>query len=434
MSKSISRKQLKIELEKVWAEESSKFFNGNNTTVRLNEIIPNYKSIRKFLETNNIPFETFLPKGPPPNKFDISFGEGIDFRDLQIVTQILKLFGLKSVFFNDGALGNIYIGSYTDEEFNTALNQRIDDLPLNIPFHLDCFETQGISVDDLLSLDWNIKLRELLEIHMDYPIGVSFSKPDTYYIKKRNEIQFEKLKNKLFPALDELKSNTKLTSREFSIPLLGIIYLRLLDNDYMKAESEIEKSLPVDSNRSVTFFTKNDFFDKKAIFLPKKSRWDAIVVLQDTSNIGECLNKAFLNIEREYKELLNIYPKRFDRYEDDLLKAIIRIFNDEVLDNIPFDVMLKIIGESFIKYDAHRLLIKYFRKYTLFLLNKNVKSVTIKDKKPYVKKEIIDSPVSIDDYYDEQTFYALTDGQYGDYDDWKEAGGDIDSLRDGLGH
>ena len=132
--------------------------------------------------------------------------------------------------------------------------------------------------------------------------------------------------------------------------------------------------------------------------------------------------------------MLNIYPKRFDRYEDDLLKAIIRIFNDEVLDNIPFDVMLKIIGESFIKYDAHRLLIKYFRKYTLFLLNKNVKSVTIKDKKPYVKKEIIDSPVSIDDYYDEQTFNALTDGQYGDYDDWKEAGGDIDSLRDGLGH
>lgn len=43
------------------------------------------------------------------------------------------------------------------------------------------------------------------------------------------------------------------------------------------------------------------------------------------------------------------------------------------------------------------------------------------------------------DYYDEpdyerDTFDALTDGQYGDYDDWREAGGDIDSLRDGLGY
>lgn len=50
------------------------------------------------------------------------------------------------------------------------------------------------------------------------------------------------------------------------------------------------------------------------------------------------------------------------------------------------------------------------------------------------------------DYYDEpdykydardyarDTFDALTDGQYGFYDDWREAGGDIDSLRDGLGY
>lgn len=43
------------------------------------------------------------------------------------------------------------------------------------------------------------------------------------------------------------------------------------------------------------------------------------------------------------------------------------------------------------------------------------------------------------DYYDEpdyerDTFDALTDGQYGDYDDWRDGGGDMDSLRDGLGY
>ena len=35
--------------------------------------------------------------------------------------------------------------------------------------------------------------------------------------------------------------------------------------------------------------------------------------------------------------------------------------------------------------------------------------------------------------YDRDTFDALTDGQYGDYDDWREGGGDFDSLRDSLG-
>ena len=32
------------------------------------------------------------------------------------------------------------------------------------------------------------------------------------------------------------------------------------------------------------------------------------------------------------------------------------------------------------------------------------------------------------------TFYALTDGMYGDYDEWKENGGDMDILMDSLGY
>lgn len=32
------------------------------------------------------------------------------------------------------------------------------------------------------------------------------------------------------------------------------------------------------------------------------------------------------------------------------------------------------------------------------------------------------------------TFYALTDGMYGDYEDWIEDGNDYDSLRDMIGY
>ena len=38
------------------------------------------------------------------------------------------------------------------------------------------------------------------------------------------------------------------------------------------------------------------------------------------------------------------------------------------------------------------------------------------------------------DDYNRDTFDALTDGQYGNYDDWREGGGDFDSLRDRLGY
>lgn len=36
--------------------------------------------------------------------------------------------------------------------------------------------------------------------------------------------------------------------------------------------------------------------------------------------------------------------------------------------------------------------------------------------------------------YERDTFYALTDGMYGDYDEWRERGGDIDTLMDSLGY
>ena len=39
-----------------------------------------------------------------------------------------------------------------------------------------------------------------------------------------------------------------------------------------------------------------------------------------------------------------------------------------------------------------------------------------------------------DNDYERDTFYALTDGMYGDYDEWRENGGNIDSLMDGLGY
>ncbi len=39
-----------------------------------------------------------------------------------------------------------------------------------------------------------------------------------------------------------------------------------------------------------------------------------------------------------------------------------------------------------------------------------------------------------DNDYERDTFYALTDGMYGDYDEWRENGGSIDSLMDCLGY
>jgi type I restriction enzyme M protein len=149
--------------------------------------------------------------------------------------------------------------------------------------------------------------------------------------------QLKALEGRLWKAADQLRANSKLTATEYSFPVLGIIFLRHAHNRFVIAKEEIEKTLPVHPTRGVRPMTKNDFLDAKAIFLPDNSRWDTIVELPDSSDLGEYLNEAMRNIEAEYEDLLGVLPKSYNLFEKDLLQRLIRIFNDEALDNMPGD-------------------------------------------------------------------------------------------------
>lgn len=150
-------------------------------------------------------------------------------------------------------------------------------------------------------------------------------------------VQLKALEDRLWKAADQLRANSKLTATEYSFPVLGIIFLRHAHNRFVIAKKEIEKSLPVHPTRGVRPMTKNDFLDAKAIFLPEDSRWDTIVHLPDSSDLGEYLNEAMRNIETEYEDLLGVLPKSYNLFEKDLLHRLIRIFNDEALDDMPGD-------------------------------------------------------------------------------------------------
>ena len=152
-----------------------------------------------------------------------------------------------------------------------------------------------------------------------------------------NGEKIKALESRLWKAADELRANSKLTATEYSFPVLGIIFLRHAYNRFVIAKIDIERSLPVHPTRGVRPMTKNDFLEAKAIFLPENSRWDTIVDLPDSSDLGEYLNEAMRNIESEYEDLLSVLPKTYNLFEKDLLQRLIRIFNDEALDDMSGD-------------------------------------------------------------------------------------------------
>lgn len=52
----------------------------------------------------------------------------------------------------------------------------------------------------------------------------------------------------------------------------------------------------------------------------------------------------------------------------------------------------------------------------------------------YEENDYVGRPYYDEPDYERDTFYALTDGMYGDYEDFCGYGGDFDSLMDGLGY
>lgn len=154
--------------------------------------------------------------------------------------------------------------------------------------------------------------------------------------------QLKQLESRLWKTADDLRANSKLTASEYSFPVLGLIFLRQAYNRFVNAKIEIEKHLPVHSVRGVRPIEKNDFLTAKAIFLPENSQWNTIANLPDSADLGEYINEAMRGIESEYEALVGVLPKDYNLFDKDLLQRLIRVFNDESLNEVKGDVFGRI--------------------------------------------------------------------------------------------
>lgn len=146
----------------------------------------------------------------------------------------------------------------------------------------------------------------------------------------------------LWEAADQLRANSKLTATEYSMPVLGLIFLRFAYNRFLMVKDKLEAALPVHSGRGKRTLTKEEFLSEKAIFLPEKSRFDYLAALPDGTNLGETINEAMKAIEDEYPNLSGVLPRNFNQFEDSLLRDLLRIFDRDSIRNIQGDAFGKI--------------------------------------------------------------------------------------------
>ena len=164
-----------------------------------------------------------------------------------------------------------------------------------------------------------------------------------------------KLEATLWESADLLRAGSKLTSNQYCMPVLGLIFLRYAYSRYKKVEAEILKNRPVRNGR-VLPVEKSDFTAKSALFLPKEAQYEFIVNHKDNiasagitkdsgqaiSSLGEALNNAMELIEEESTQLKGSLPKDYTAFPASILSELLRIFNDDSLNDVDGDVIGRI--------------------------------------------------------------------------------------------
>ena len=140
-----------------------------------------------------------------------------------------------------------------------------------------------------------------------------------------NNNQIEK---RLWDAADELRANSKLKSSEYSIPVLGLIFLRYADQKFAAAQKELEGKGT--GRRQIG---KSDYQAKGVLFLPEAARFQKLLQKPEGANIGQAINDAMRAIEAENPDLKDVLPKTYNRLENSSLVELLKI-----MASIPMDI------------------------------------------------------------------------------------------------
>lgn len=152
-----------------------------------------------------------------------------------------------------------------------------------------------------------------------------------------------KLENDLWEAADELRANSKLTSQQYCMPVLGLIFLRYAWGRFKRADKELKAERAQREGRAARQpIEPSEYTSKGAMWLPDNARYDYLLDLPETANTGKAVNEAMEAIEHDYPTLTGILPSNYTDLGDELLREVIRIFNKEELDEEGDDIIGRI--------------------------------------------------------------------------------------------
>lgn len=154
--------------------------------------------------------------------------------------------------------------------------------------------------------------------------------------------QINSIEKRLWSSADTLRANSNFASNEYFMPVMGLIFLRHAYSRFLKVRDEIIPTLP-SRGGVVRELTKEDFSRRGSIYLRAEAQFDTLVSLPEGGSAAAALITAMESIEADYETLKGLLPKQeYAELDDDVLRQVLRIFNDPALQKADGDVFGRI--------------------------------------------------------------------------------------------
>ncbi len=150
------------------------------------------------------------------------------------------------------------------------------------------------------------------------------------------------IEKRLWASADELRANSKLKSSEYSVPVLGLIFLCFADHRFSVADQELKAARENSGSSRRSGLSKTDYQARGVMYLPAPARFSALLDLPESADIGTAINDSMRAIEEENEELRGVLPKTYNRLDNSTLVALLRTFA-----GIPMDMEGDMFGRIY---------------------------------------------------------------------------------------
>lgn len=133
----------------------------------------------------------------------------------------------------------------------------------------------------------------------------------------------EALEKRLWDAADQFRANSGLKPQEYSVPVLGLIFLRFADVRFAAQRAKLEKA-SISSRRGSRVDDPAGYHAEGILYLPADARFEYLLNRPESENIGAKINAAMRGIEKDNPQLAGVLPKTYNLFTSTLLKALLK--------------------------------------------------------------------------------------------------------------